>query len=213
MIALRPVSCATGQNTGVTSIATCSTIVTSWWMSLNLMHRIDMSRHIHVRLATSSTKPGSAAKVCALTDTPHSTAAITQRTAPTDTPGTANCDFVVFPPRWMVAEDTFRPPWFHRNVMSEFMGLVHGAYDAKADGFLPGGASLHNSFSAHGPDRATFERASNAELAPQKIADTLAFMFETRLVIRPTEFALNSEALQCDYDECWLGFEARYRLS
>ena len=134
-------------------------------------------------------------------------------TAPTDTPGTANCDFVVFPPRWMVAEDTFRPPWFHRNVMSEFMGLVHGAYDAKADGFLPGGASLHNSFSAHGPDRATFERASNAELAPQKIADTLAFMFETRLVIRPTEFALNSEALQCDYDECWLGFEARYRLS
>ena len=107
-------------------------------------------------------------------------------TAPTDTPGTANCDFVIFPPRWLVAEDTFRPPWFHRNVMSEFMGLVHGAYDAKAEGFLPGGASLHNSFSAHGPDRATFERASTAELAPQKIADTLAFMFETRLVIRPT---------------------------
>jgi homogentisate 1,2-dioxygenase len=134
-------------------------------------------------------------------------------TAPTDTPGTANCDFVVFPPRWMVAEDTFRPPWFHRNVMSEFMGLVHGAYDAKADGFLPGGASLHNSFAAHGPDRATFERASTAELAPHKIADTLAFMFETRLVIRPTEFALNSEALQRDYDECWSGFEARYRPS
>ena len=127
-------------------------------------------------------------------------------TAPTDTPGTANCDFVVFPPRWMVAEDTFRPPWFHRNVMSEFMGLVRGAYDAKAEGFLPGGASLHNSFAAHGPDRATFDRASNAELAPHKIVDTLAFMFETRLVIRPTQFALNSEALQRDYDECWAGF-------
>jgi homogentisate 1,2-dioxygenase len=91
--------------------------------------------------------------------------------------------------------------------MSEFMGLVHGAYDAKADGFLPGGASLHNSFSAHGPDRATFERASNAELAPHKIADTLAFMFETRLVIRPTEFALRNAALQRDYDSCWAGFE------
>jgi len=132
-------------------------------------------------------------------------------TAPTDTPGTANCDFVVFPPRWMVAEDTFRPPWFHRNLMSEFMGLVHGAYDAKADGFLPGGASLHNSFSAHGPDMATFERGSTAELKPHKIADTLAFMFETRLVIRPTEFALGNEALQRDYDACWAGFEGRFR--
>jgi homogentisate 1,2-dioxygenase len=110
-----------------------------------------------------------------------------------------------------VGEDTFRPPWFHRNVMSEFMGLVHGAYDAKAGGFLPGGASLHNSFAPHGPDHATFERASNAELAPHKIADTLAFMFETRLVIRPTEFALKSEALQCDYDECWSGFESRFQ--
>jgi homogentisate 1,2-dioxygenase len=132
-------------------------------------------------------------------------------TAPTDTPGTANCDFVVFPPRWMVAEDTFRPPWFHRNLMSEFMGLVRGAYDAKAEGFVPGGASLHNSFAAHGPDRATFERASNAELAPQKIVDTLAFMFETRLVIRPTEFALSDPALQSNYDECWSGFERRFQ--
>jgi homogentisate 1,2-dioxygenase len=132
-------------------------------------------------------------------------------TAPTDTPGTANCDFVVFPPRWMVAEDTFRPPWFHRNLMSEFMGLVDGAYDAKVEGFVPGGASLHNSFAAHGPDRATFERASNAELTPHKIADTLAFMFETRLVIRPTEFALSTPALQRDYDECWSGFERRFQ--
>jgi homogentisate 1,2-dioxygenase len=132
-------------------------------------------------------------------------------TAPTDTPGTANCDFVIFPPRWMVAEDTFRPPWFHRNIMSEFMGLIRGVYDAKAEGFVPGGASLHNSFAAHGPDRPTFERASNAALAPQKIADTLAFMFETRLVIRPTAFALRTEALQRDYDQCWSGFESRFQ--
>ncbi|MGA8399944.1 MAG: homogentisate 1,2-dioxygenase [Stellaceae bacterium] len=132
-------------------------------------------------------------------------------TAPTDAPGTANCDFVVFPPRWMVAEDTFRPPWFHRNLMSEFMGLIHGVYDAKAQGFLPGGASLHNSFAAHGPDRATFERATTAELQPQKIADTLAFMFETRLVIQPAEFALTTPALQRDYDQCWAGFENQYR--
>jgi homogentisate 1,2-dioxygenase len=132
-------------------------------------------------------------------------------TAPTDTAGTANCDFVIFPPRWLVAEDTFRPPWFHRNVMNEFMGLVHGAYDAKAEGFVPGGASLHNAFAAHGPDQATYERASTAELKPQKIADTLAFMFETRLVIRPTRFALDTPALQRDYDDCWAGFEPRFR--
>ncbi len=133
-------------------------------------------------------------------------------TAPTDTPGTANCDFVIFPPRWLVAEDTFRPPWFHRNVMNEFMGLVHGSYDAKAEGFLPGGASLHNCMAAHGPDRDTFERASSAELKPHKIADTLAFMFETSLVLRPTEFALESEALQRDYDTCWDGFERRFQV-
>jgi homogentisate 1,2-dioxygenase len=132
-------------------------------------------------------------------------------TAPTDTPGTANCDFVIFPPRWLVAEHTFRPPWFHRNVMNEFMGLVHGVYDAKAEGFVPGGASLHNCMSAHGPDRATFEKATAAELIPQKIADTLAVMFETRLVIRPTRFALETAALQRDYDTCWAGFEKMFK--
>ena len=128
-------------------------------------------------------------------------------TSPSEMPGTANCDFVIFPPRWQVAEHTFRPPWFHRNYMNEFMGLVHGTYDAKAEGFVPGGASLHNCMAAHGPDRATFERATSAELKPQKIEDTLAFMFESRLVIRPTRFALETDALQRDYDACWAGFE------
>ena len=132
-------------------------------------------------------------------------------TSPTDTPGTANCDFVIFPPRWMVAEHTFRPPFFHRNYMSEFMGLVRGAYDAKAAGFVPGGMSLHNCMSAHGPDRATFDKAVAADLAPQKIADTLAFMFETRLVMRPTRFALETPSLQRDYDDCWAGFESNFR--
>jgi homogentisate 1,2-dioxygenase len=75
-----------------------------------------------------------------------------------DTPGVSNIDFVIFPPRVLAMQDTFRPPWFHRNIASEFMGLVHGAYDAKAEGFLPGGASLHNSMSGHGPDAETFKR-------------------------------------------------------
>ncbi|KFA91541.1 homogentisate 1,2-dioxygenase [Archangium violaceum] len=127
-------------------------------------------------------------------------------TSPSDSPGVANCDFVIFPPRWMVAENTFRPPWFHRNIMSEFMGLVHGAYDAKAEGFTPGGASLHNCMSGHGPDRETYERAVAANLAPHKIADTLAFMFETRWVISPTRFAMETPALQRDYDACWSNF-------
>jgi homogentisate 1,2-dioxygenase len=133
-------------------------------------------------------------------------------TSPTEMPGTANCDFVIFPPRWMVAEHTFRPPFFHRNYMSEFMGLVRGAYDAKASGFVPGGMSLHNCMSAHGPDRATFERAVAADLKPHKIDDTLAFMFETRRVLRPTRFALDSPALQRDYDDCWAGFERKFAL-
>ena len=132
-------------------------------------------------------------------------------TSPSETPGTANADFVIFPPRWLVAEDTFRPPWFHRNVMSEFMGLVHGVYDAKAEGFLPGGASLHNCMAGHGPDAATFAAASKTELKPHKIEDTLAFMVETRLAFRPTRFAMETPALQRDYDACWQGFTKMFK--
>ncbi len=131
-------------------------------------------------------------------------------TAPTDTPGTANLDFVIFPPRWSVAEHSFRPPWFHRNVMNEFMGLVHGAYDGKRGGFLPGGASLHGLMSAHGPDAPVTEAAMTAELAPQKIANTLAFMFETRALLRPTAQALALPELQPDYDSVWNGLPRRF---
>ena len=126
-------------------------------------------------------------------------------TAPSEIHGTANCDFVIFPPRWMVAEDTFRPPWFHRNFMNEYMGLIVGEYDAKAEGFLPGGGSLHNCMSGHGPDAETFEKASNAELGPQRIDETMAFMFETRFAVRPTKFALETVLRQPDYYECWQG--------
>jgi len=121
-----------------------------------------------------------------------------------DTPGVSNLDFVVFAPRTLVMRDTFRPPWFHRNIASEFMGLVHGAYDAKAEGFVPGGASLHNSMSGHGPDAQTFEKASRTDTSkPDVIADTMAFMFESRAVWRPTRQALESAELQDDYFRCW----------
>jgi homogentisate 1,2-dioxygenase len=129
-------------------------------------------------------------------------------TSPSDVAGTANVDFVIFPPRWVVAENTFRPPWFHRNVMSEYMGLIHGKYDAKADGFSPGGGSLHNSFSAHGPDMATFQRASSEELRPVYQGNTLAFMFESRYMFEPTAFAMSTPALQPDYDGAWKGFDS-----
>ncbi|MCC6827343.1 MAG: homogentisate 1,2-dioxygenase [Novosphingobium sp.] len=127
-------------------------------------------------------------------------------TSPSDTAGVANLDFVIFPPRWMVAEDTFRPPWFHRNVMSEFMGLIAGEYDAKAGGFVPGGASLHNAMSGHGPDVASYEAAIRADLRPHRMADTMAFMFESRYVLRPTRWAMNTPLLQAGYDACWDGF-------
>jgi homogentisate 1,2-dioxygenase len=125
-------------------------------------------------------------------------------TSPSDVPGRANADFVIFPPRWMVAEDTFRPPWFHRNVMSEAMGLIHGAYDAKAEGFSPGGLSLHNLMSGHGPDVESWRKASEAELKPAKIDGTMAFMVETCWPYRPTRFAL--DRAQPDYDLSWAGF-------
>jgi homogentisate 1,2-dioxygenase len=125
-------------------------------------------------------------------------------TSPSDVPGRANADFVIFPPRWMVAEDTFRPPWFHRNVMSEAMGLIHGAYDAKEGGFAPGGLSLHNLMAGHGPDVASWEKASHAALEPHKIENTMAFMVESCWPYRPTRFAL--ERAQSDYDAAWTGF-------
>jgi len=128
-------------------------------------------------------------------------------TSPSETPGTANADFVIFPPRWMVAEHTFRPPWFHRNIMSEFMGLITGAYDAKAGGFAPGGASLHNCMNGHGPDKASYEAAIAAALTPHKIDGTMAFMFESRLPLIPTTFALETPLLQRDYDQCWDDFK------
>jgi homogentisate 1,2-dioxygenase len=128
-----------------------------------------------------------------------------------DTPGVDMLDFVIFPPRLLVAQHTFRPPWYHRNIASEFMGLIHGVYDGKAQGFVPGGASLHNCMTGHGPDAATFERASMADVTkPHHITDTMAFMFETRCVIRPTRFALETALLQPDYYRCWQDLQKHF---
>jgi homogentisate 1,2-dioxygenase len=132
-------------------------------------------------------------------------------TSPSDTPGVANCDFVIFPPRWMVMEDTFRPPWYHRNVMAEFMGLVHGQYDAKPEGFKPGGMSLHNTLVPHGPDAEAFGKASTAALAPHKLDHTLAFMFESRWRFKCTDFALNGGALDARYADCWSTLDDNFK--
>lgn len=131
-------------------------------------------------------------------------------TSPSDTPGTANVDFVIFPDRWMVAENTFRPPWYHRNLMSEFMGLIRGTYDAKEEGFLPGGASLHNCMSPHGPDTGAFAKATSSTLRPEHYQNTLAFMFESRYVIEPTRQALESGYLQNNYRDCWQDLKRHY---
>jgi homogentisate 1,2-dioxygenase len=132
-------------------------------------------------------------------------------TSPTDTPGLANCDFVIFAPRWLVGENTFRPPWFHRNIMSEYMGLVTGEYDAKAEGFVPGGGSLHNTYTSHGPDADTYAKASTAELKPQKLEGTLAFMFESRWTILPARQAMEATFRQRDYDAVWSGLTRNFR--
>ncbi|HCF1525221.1 TPA: homogentisate 1,2-dioxygenase [Pseudomonas aeruginosa] len=131
-------------------------------------------------------------------------------TSKSEVPGTANLDFAIFPPRWLVAENTFRPPWFHRNVMSELAGLVEGVYDAKAEGFVPGGISLHNSFMPHGPDKASYDMAVAADLQPHRLDNTMAVLFESRYVFRPTAQALEHASLQKDYDAVWDGFEANF---
>jgi len=132
--------------------------------------------------------------------------------SPSDTPGTSNLDFVIFPPRWLAMEHTFRPPWFHRNVASEYMGLIRGVYDAKSTGFVPGGGSLHNCMSGHGPDAATFTKALAADTSqPVRLGDTMAFMFESRGVLKPTRHALEGRpVLQRDYQECWADLRKRF---
>ncbi|CAN0653759.1 homogentisate 1,2-dioxygenase [Nitratireductor aquimarinus] len=131
-------------------------------------------------------------------------------TAPSGEEGTANIDFVIFPPRWMVAEHTFRPPWYHRNIMSEFMGLIKGQYDAKEEGFVPGGSSLHNMMLPHGPDTFGFEKASHGELKPVKLEETMAFMFETRFPQHLTRYAAETDTLQEDYIDCWKDLKKRF---
>jgi homogentisate 1,2-dioxygenase len=131
-------------------------------------------------------------------------------TSPSETPGTANIDFVIFPERWAVAENTFRPPWYHRNIMSEFMGLVFGVYDAKPEGFAPGGFSLHSQMLPHGPDTDAFAQASNAELKPVKLSNTLAFMFETRFRQRVTKYAASLGERQDNYIDCWRGLKKQF---
>jgi len=131
-------------------------------------------------------------------------------TAPTGEAGTANVDFVIFPERWLVAEHSFRPPWYHMNIMSEFMGLIYGRYDAKEEGFRPGGMSLHNCMLPHGPDKSAFDKASHGDLKPVRLSDTMAFMFETRFPQQLTAFAATLPTRQEDYADCWEGLEMQF---
>ena len=132
-------------------------------------------------------------------------------TSPSEHEGSANVDFVIFPPRWMVAENTFRPPYYHRNVMSEYMGLIHGVYDAKPNGgFEPGGGSLHSCMASHGPEAAVLEKASTEELKPEYQGNTLAFMFESSFYYKTTEYAMQGGTLQEDYHKCWDGIKPSF---
>ncbi len=134
-------------------------------------------------------------------------------TSPSAIPGRANIDFVIFPPRWLVGEDTFRPPYYHRNIMNEYMGLIKGVYDAKKEGFIPGGASLHNCMVPHGPDADTFSKEIKRDEKPQKVADTMAFMFESSSIYQVSEFALKEAKLDKNYWKCWQGLKNQFKGS
>jgi homogentisate 1,2-dioxygenase len=131
-------------------------------------------------------------------------------TAPSGVEGTANIDFVLFRDRWSVAENTFRPPWYHKNIMSELMGNIYGIYDAKPEGFSPGGMSLHNMMLPHGPDMDAFENATNSELIPKKMQNTMSFMFETRFPQHLTSFAAKEAPIQDDYIDCWSSLKKNF---
>lgn len=132
-------------------------------------------------------------------------------TSESDTPGAANLDFVIFPPRWMVADHSFRPPYFHRNIMSELMGLVFGEYDAKKEGFSAGGVSIHNCMTGHGPDKNSYQHAISQDLKPTRYEETLAFMFETRQPWQISEEALRHPARQSNYSACWQNLDAGFK--
>lgn len=128
----------------------------------------------------------------------------------TGKPGLANVDFVIFPPRWMVGEGTFRPPWFHRNYMSEFMGFIQGSYDAKPDVMAPGACTIHNKFRPHGPDATAVAKGTAADVSkPDRYSGSLAFMWETRLAWHPTEWAL-AHLHNTPYPLCWEKLEKRF---
>jgi homogentisate 1,2-dioxygenase len=131
-------------------------------------------------------------------------------TAPSETAGTANVDFVIFPERWSVAEHSFRPPWYHMNIMSEFMGLIYGVYDARPEGFTPGAVSLHNCMLPHGPDKTAYDHATQVELKPVKMTNTLAFMFETRFPQHLTKFAAELDTIQENYADCWTPLDKQF---
>lgn len=174
-----------------------STLDVVAWHGNNAPYRYDL-RHFNVMGSVSFDHPDPSIYLVL-----HSTS---------DTPGTSNMDFVVFPPRWLVMQNTFRPPWFHRNVASEYMGLIRGVYDAKSSGFMPGGGSLHNCMSGHGPDAATVAQAITADTStPVQVCDSLAFMFESRSVLHPTQSAMRGRPkLQADYAGCWAGLAKRF---
>ena len=132
-------------------------------------------------------------------------------TSPSPDEGVANIDFVIFGDRWLVAEHTFRPPWYHKNIMSEFMGILYGTYDAKEEGFEPGGMSLHNSYFPHGPDHDAWTKATTGKQGPEKLSDTMSFMFETRYPLIPTGYAGSIPALQDDYPSVWHSLERHFQ--
>lgn len=117
-------------------------------------------------------------------------------TAPSNRePGTSVVDFAIIPPRWNMMEDTYWPPYYHRNTMSEFSGPI--VYDQahewhKEHSFKPYGAQLNGTMTAHGPSKEVHQAARESDLKPKKVGmeGLTIFLLETECPMRVQNWAV-----------------------
>jgi homogentisate 1,2-dioxygenase len=134
---------------------------------------------------------------------------LTVLTCPLDDHGNNMADVLVFSGRWEVAEHTFRPPYYHRNVATEFSYIV--ALPEPYSGFEKGAYFLSPSMTPHGISGRAHRQALEADDAPRRLPDgSIWVMFETALGLRLTPWAMASGNRDDAYHELWTDMPATF---